>query len=89
MKIAIKMDSAGRLVLPKSLRERLSLKGGATLNAEVVSGRVELTPVDATESLPLLRKRGILVLPRAGAPVDAGAAVAAERDDQEERGLRR
>jgi hypothetical protein len=35
------------------------------------------------------RKAGIVVLKRIGKKVDAAAAVAAERDAQEERGLRR
>jgi len=83
------MDASGRLVLPKKVRDRLSLAGGATLRAEVVAGRVELTPVDATEALPMARKRGILVLKQSGAAVDAAAAVAAEREDSESRGLPR
>ena len=83
------MDANGRLVLPKALRARLNLTGSARLQAEVVAGRIELTPVANVGAAALSRKAGITVLKRTGAKVDAAAAVAAERASQEERGLRR
>lgn len=83
------MDASGRLVLPKAVRERLNLRAGARLRAEVVAGRVELVPISA-EARPALRKKsGITVLARTGTKADAAAAVAAEREDQESRGLLR
>ena len=85
----ISMDASGRLVLPKSIRARLNLTNGARLKAEVVAGRVELTPVEGDGEAGLSRKGGITVLKRTGAKADAGAAVAAERDAQAERGSRR
>lgn len=89
MKDTIQMDASGRLVLPKPVRERLNLRGGSRLRAEVVAGRVELVPV-ASEARPALKKKsGITVLAKTGARADAAAAVAAEREEQEARGLAR
>ena len=89
MSATISMDAHGRLVLPKAIRERLHLAGGASMRAEVIAGRIELTPVEHVGEAELSRKSGITVLKRTGARADAAAAVAAERDDQAERGSRR
>jgi AbrB family looped-hinge helix DNA binding protein len=53
MKDTIQMDASGRLVLPKSARERLNLRGGAQLRADVVAGRIELVPVAAPMTIYL------------------------------------
>jgi AbrB family looped-hinge helix DNA binding protein len=89
MSSTISMDASGRLVLPKSVREHLNLTAGASLRAEVVAGRIELTPVENAGEADLARKHGIVVLKRTGASVDAAVAVAAEHDAQAERGSRR
>jgi bifunctional DNA-binding transcriptional regulator/antitoxin component of YhaV-PrlF toxin-antitoxin module len=85
----IKMDSSGRLVLPKPLREQLHLKGGASLRAEIVAGRLELTPVNECDTLPVTVKGGVKVISRTGRAADAAAAVAAERHESEGRGRKR
>lgn len=41
----ITMDRAGRLVVPKPLREELRLEAGATLEVRAREGRLELEPV--------------------------------------------
>ena len=41
------MDAAGRLVLPKAIRERAQLVPGAPIEVRVVDGRVELEPACA------------------------------------------
>jgi AbrB family looped-hinge helix DNA binding protein len=89
MSSTIKMDESGRLVLPKALRDRLNLTSSTRLRVDVVAGRIELTPVENAAANVLGRKAGIVVLKRTGKKVDAAVAVAAERDLQEERGLRR
>jgi AbrB family looped-hinge helix DNA binding protein len=89
MSTTILMDASGRLVLPKAIRERLNLVNGARMRAEVVAGRIELTPVENAGETGLSRKAGITVLKRTGVKADAAAAIAAERDAQAERGSQR
>ena len=45
------MDAAGRLVLPKAIRERAQLRPGAPLEVRVVDGRIEIEPVVAAVRL--------------------------------------
>lgn len=40
----ITIDAADRLVVPKTLRDRLNLKGGTVLEIRVREGRIELVP---------------------------------------------
>lgn len=89
MNTTIRMDASGRLVLPKAVRVRLNLRGGAQLRADVVAGRVELVPVPGDGRPAFRKKSGITVLARTGSKVDAAAAVAAEREEQEARGQKR
>lgn len=37
------IDSAGRVVIPKSIRERLGLRGGEAVDVEEREGRIELS----------------------------------------------
>lgn len=39
------IDAAGRLVVPKALREELRLEGGTLLEIRLREGRIELEPV--------------------------------------------
>lgn len=74
------MDASGRLVLPKAVRDQLHLKAGARLRAEVVGGRIELTPQD--DDCELVEKNGLWVI-RSNTPgeprFDAVAAIKADR----------
>ncbi|MGH2990359.1 MAG: AbrB/MazE/SpoVT family DNA-binding domain-containing protein [Solirubrobacterales bacterium] len=36
------IDNAGRLVIPKPIRERLALRGGEELEVEELNGRIEI-----------------------------------------------
>jgi AbrB family looped-hinge helix DNA binding protein len=38
------IDSVGRLVIPKSVREKAGLRPGVPLRFEVVDGRIEIEP---------------------------------------------
>ena len=38
------MDNAGRIVLPKAIREQMHLSGGSKLEIEMVGDRIQLTP---------------------------------------------
>ena len=45
--MTVTMDAAGRVVLPKAIRERAQLRPGAPLEVRVVDGRIELEPAHA------------------------------------------
>ena len=53
------IDKAGRIVVPKALRDELGLDGGAEVEISLVDGRIELEP--ATSHIRLERKQGRLV----------------------------
>ena len=81
MKTLIAMDSAGRLVLPKSVRRLLNTPPGALFEAEVLGSRLELTLAEP-ESGGLRRRGKLLVVPRQGVAVDAVQAVQQTRQDR-------
>lgn len=53
------MDNAGRVVLPKPVRDSLRLRGGDTLTLEQDGDQITLSPVRARARL--VRKQGVLV----------------------------
>jgi AbrB family looped-hinge helix DNA binding protein len=68
------MDAAGRLVLPKAIRERAQLSPGVPLEVRVVDGRVEIEP--ASTAVRLARTAGLWVAaPAAAVPVLTQAEV--------------
>lgn len=79
MSETIQIDQAGRLVLPKRLRERFRLEGGDTLSVEVKGDAIELRPTKAPVTLK--RVNGVLVLTGAGA-LPAGRDFVAEARDE-------
>jgi AbrB family looped-hinge helix DNA binding protein len=50
------IDAAGRVVIPKSLRQRLGLKGGETLDIRERDGRIEIEP--APSPMRLVEREG-------------------------------
>jgi len=53
------VDKAGRIVIPKPVREELGLESGDTLEIETSSEAITLRPV--RESVPLKKERGVWV----------------------------
>ncbi|HEY4089833.1 MAG TPA: AbrB/MazE/SpoVT family DNA-binding domain-containing protein [Bryobacteraceae bacterium] len=80
MRLAI--DKAGRVVIPKPLREKLGLGPGDEVDVETVGESLTLRPVRGT--VPLTRERGVWVF-RAGQPVSAGVADEVLRQIRDER----
>lgn len=61
----VQIDQAGRVVLPKRLRERFRLRGGDTLAIAVRGDAIEMRPVQASGQLK--RVNGVLVFAGTGA----------------------
>lgn len=58
------IDAAGRLVLPKAIRDRAQLAPGAPIEVRVVDGRVELQPAPAQVTIE--KRGGVWVAAPAG-----------------------
>jgi AbrB family looped-hinge helix DNA binding protein len=76
------IDKAGRLVLPKRLRDELQLSPGDMLELDNQDGQVVLRPVHDTATLR--KERGIWVH-RAGRPLSTEAVDDALRRGRQER----
>jgi AbrB family looped-hinge helix DNA binding protein len=79
MSATIVLDKMGRIVLPKSIRDRLRLSAGAKLRAEVVGDKLELTQEIPEVRLAKRGKRRVVV---GWEGFDAGEAVREMREDQ-------
>jgi AbrB family looped-hinge helix DNA binding protein len=64
------IDEAGRVVIPKAIREAAGLKPGAPLMIEYRNGRVEIER--KSPKVRLVRKGGVLVASIPGAPKMSG-----------------
>ena len=53
------MDNAGRVVLPKAVREALGLRGGQEIEISLRDGRIEIEPVAVP--MHLVGRKGTLV----------------------------
>jgi len=65
------IDKAGRLVIPRSLRDRIGLVGGGEVELELDGAAVRIEPVVGSE---LREDGGLLFIPATGTPFN-GAAV--------------
>jgi len=66
MTVKVTLDKAGRIVLPKPLREELHLEPGDTLEAETSGEQITLSPLRGTAGLR--KKHGVWVY-SAGEPL--------------------
>ncbi len=71
MTTKLTLDKAGRVVLPKPLRDELELAAGDTLELESRGEQITLRPVRG--ATPLQKERGIWVY-RTGRPLTAATA---------------
>ncbi|MEP7363997.1 MAG: AbrB/MazE/SpoVT family DNA-binding domain-containing protein [Acidobacteriota bacterium] len=78
----VTIDQAGRILLPKAVRERLALAPGRELEVESEGERISLRPRRATASIE--KKSGVWVL-RTGETLTAEATNAILRTTREER----
>lgn len=84
MKNAIEttIDSAGRLVLPKAVRDEAGILPGMTLRITVEEGKIEIEPM--TREVRIIR-RGPL---RIAVPVEAGPPLTGATVEQVRGGIR-
>ena len=82
MTTKLTLDKAGRVVLPKPLRDELELVAGDTLELENRGEQIVLRPVRG--SAPLQKERGVWVY-RTGRPLTAATTDQTLRQIREER----
>jgi len=70
MNTRLVIDKAGRVVIPKPLREELQLEPGDTLELESTGEQITLRPVRGTG--PLTKEHGVWVF-HSGQPLSASA----------------
>ena len=70
MNARLTIDKAGRVVIPKSLREAMNLEAGDALEMECSGEQITLRPLRGTG--PLVREQGVWVF-RTGEPLAATA----------------
>jgi AbrB family looped-hinge helix DNA binding protein len=85
MNSKVTLDRAGRVVLPKSLREELHLSPGDTLDLTVQGDEVRLRP--RRSSSPLQKKQGVWVF-STGKTMTSDETAEALRDIREQRDRR-
>lgn len=79
MTTTLTLDESGQINLPEALKRIFGARPGESVRAEVTEGRIEIV-----KDVPLVTEgvmeNGVLVLPKLGVPVNAAAAVRADRD---------
>ncbi len=82
MNTTVTLDKAGRVVIPKTLRDELRLEAGDALSLESEGERVTLRPVRSAS--PLRREQGVWVF-RGGRRLSAAATDQVLRTAREQR----
>jgi AbrB family looped-hinge helix DNA binding protein len=83
MRDVVTLDKAGRIVLPKPLRDELHLSPGDTLDLSVEGEQVMLRP--RRSSSPLQKKQGVWVF-STGKPMISDETAETLRNIREQRG---
>lgn len=83
MSITITLGKAGRLVVPKAIRDSLGLREGARLRLEMSGGKFEAVP--EPDDVRIEMKDGFPVI-RGGPPRKKGDIVKAIKADRDARG---
>lgn len=88
MNATLSLDEAGRLVLPNNALRLLGIKPGDQVRADVSPNRIDICPEPPPMAEGVI-ENGVLVMARQGIPMDAAAAVRADRDALADRSLPR
>lgn len=75
----VTIDRAGRVVVPKAVREKLGLKGGEKLKLDLVGDRIELEP-EVPEAHVEIAEDGLPIIRGVKGKFDAGKAVLEARE---------
>ncbi len=84
MSIRLTIDKAGRVVIPKPMREELHLEPGDSLDMESAGEQIILRPVRGTG--PLTKEHGVWVF-HSGQPLSASATDEMLHQIREERDM--
>jgi len=84
MNYTVSMDKAGRIVIPKPIRDQLATGESTSFTLDLVLGRIELTPDRPAESREsrLVEKDGVWIVKKSGQPFNAAEAVHQDREDR-------
>ncbi len=82
MKRQITIDGAGRVVIPKAMRQKLGLKAGDALGIDLADEQITLRPI--YPGMRMVKKRGIWVM-RGGPPMTLEDVNEAIQQGREER----
>jgi bifunctional DNA-binding transcriptional regulator/antitoxin component of YhaV-PrlF toxin-antitoxin module len=82
MTATLRLDEAGRVVLPKSICDQLQLVPGSSLTAKVIDGKIEVS--EDIPEVKIVRERGVRVI-SGWEGFDAAEAVREARERQLER----
>ncbi|TDT17296.1 AbrB family looped-hinge helix DNA binding protein [Ilumatobacter fluminis] len=77
--MVVSIDRAGRIVIPKDIRERLSLEADAEVEIEIDGDAIRLVPV-RTAGRRIVDKDGLPVIERGDGPMITDADVQRWRD---------
>jgi AbrB family looped-hinge helix DNA binding protein len=82
MTTMLTVDKAGRVVIPKSIREKMHLRQGSRLRVELVGDRLEISPEPDEMQVERRGKRRVIV---GWGGFDAAKAVQEAREEHLER----
>ena len=83
MNTTLTLDKAGRVIIPKTLRDEMHLEAGDTLELESEDGRITLRPVRAGSALR--KEHGVWVFRRGGKAISAETTTQALESVRNER----
>ena len=78
--MTLKIDKAGRVILPKPVRDRLGLRAGSDLEMEETAGGIVLRPAERRASLV---KKGSFLVHTGEVPAGYGILKAIDEDREE------
>jgi AbrB family looped-hinge helix DNA binding protein len=86
MSYTISMDKAGRIVIPKEIRERIGANETTRFDLDIVLDRIELTPKEdpGRSKSRVIEKDGVWVVTGTGKKFSAAEVIRQDREDRME-----